>query len=160
MAKLKDVMAYLLLNCPDESDLSNARVTKLVYLSDWRHAITQKSQITDIRWYFDNFGPFVWDIKDTAEANPSLFLTRDSLTALGNPKLLLSIKRTDYDPMISEVEKRSIDHVIDKTKDLSWREFLRLVYSTYPIVTSSKYSELDLVEKADEYLKYKNKPAQ
>lgn len=153
MAKLIDVMAYILKKYPDKSDLSNARVTKLVYLSDWRHAIAQKSQITDINWYFDNFGPFVWDIKDTAESNPDIFTTLESSTSRGNPKLLLGLKKKDYIPKLSEIERRSIDHVIDITKNLSWSEFIRLVYSTHPIVSSNKYSYLNLIEKAEEYLK-------
>jgi hypothetical protein len=153
MAKLIDTMAYILKNYPDKSDLSNARVTKLVYLSDWRHAITQRSQITDINWYFDNFGPFVWDIKDTAESNRDIFATLESLTSRGNPKLLLGLKKEDYIPKLSEIERRSIDHVIDITKNLSWSEFIRLVYSTHPIVSSNKYSYLNLVENAEDYLK-------
>jgi hypothetical protein len=156
MAKLVDIMAYILKNYPDKTDLSNARVTKLVYLSDWKHAITLKSQITNINWYFDNYGPFVWDIKETAEANPKLFSTRESSNAYGNPKLLIGLKMEYYVPTLSEAEKRSVDHVIDKTKDLSWSEFIRLIYSTHPIVSSNKYSYLNLVEKAEEYLKYRN----
>ena len=160
MAKLIDVMAYILKKYPDKSDLSNARVTKLVYLSDWRHAITQKSQITDINWYFDNFGPFVWDIKETAETNPNIFSMRESSNACGNPKLLIGLNKEDYVTKLSENEIRSIDHVIDKTKDLIWSEFIRLVYSTHPIVSSSRYSYLNLIEKAEEYLKYRDKPSQ
>lgn len=157
MAGLTDVIAYILKNYPDKSDLSNARVTKLVYLSDWRHAITYKSQITNINWYFDNFGPFVWDIKRTAEISSDLFVIHHSSNAYGNPKLLIGLRREDYIPELSENERKSIDHVIDKTKDLIWSQFIRLVYSTHPIVSSNRYSYLDLVEKAEEYLKYRNK---
>lgn len=158
MARLIDVMAYILENYPDRSDLSNARVTKLIYLSDWRHAMIHKSQITNIKWYFDNFGPFVWDIKETAENNPAIFITRESSNACGNPKLLIDIKG-DYLPILSKIEKESIDHVIDNTKDLIWSQFIRLVYSTHPIVSSNRYKYLNLVEKAEEYLKYRSKPS-
>jgi len=35
--------------------------------------------------------------------------------------------------------------------DLEWQDLLRLVYSTYPILSSERYSELDLVALAKEY---------
>ena len=146
-------MAYILEKYPDKTHLSNARVTKMIYLADWRHAITDKKQITNIRWYFDNYGPYVWDIKEVAEANPDLFTTIEGSTAYGNPKLLLEIIDNKYIPNLSEEEKKTLDHVIAKTKDLSWSEFIRLIYSTYPIITSERYSYLDLCEKAKDYLR-------
>jgi hypothetical protein len=48
-----------------------------------------------------------------------------------------------------------LDFVIEKTKDLEWNDFIRLIYSTYPIVTQDKYSKLDLVSLAKEYQKTK-----
>jgi hypothetical protein len=39
MATLGDVMAYLCEHYPHKDDLSKARLTKLVYLADWKSAI-------------------------------------------------------------------------------------------------------------------------
>ena len=49
MAELKDIVAYILKKYPTKSDMSNARLTKLVYLSDWKHSIKTYSQISNIR---------------------------------------------------------------------------------------------------------------
>ena len=37
------------------------------------------------------------------------------------------------------------------TKDKTWDQFITFVYSTYPIVNSERYSQLDLVALAQEY---------
>ncbi len=58
MAQIKDIVIHILKNYPHKDELSNARVTKLVYLADWRHVLETKEQISSIKWYFDNYGPF------------------------------------------------------------------------------------------------------
>lgn len=64
---LINIVAYILKNYPNKKDLSKARVTKMVYLVDWRAAFDLGSQATDIQWYFDNYGPFVYTINDMVE---------------------------------------------------------------------------------------------
>jgi len=151
MASLKDVVAYLLLSYPDKDALSNGRVTKLVYLSDWRHVLIEGKQITSVEWIFDNFGPFVWDVMETARAHPDLFRIEQTETVLGSPKRVLRCIDTEYRPKLGVSERAAIDHVIKATLTLSWEAFIRLVYSTYPIVASERYSSLDLEALAREY---------
>jgi antitoxin SocA-like protein len=151
MASLKDAVAYLLLAYPNKADLSNGRVTKLVYLSDWRHVLVTGKQITSVEWVFDNFGPFVWDVMDTARAHPELFEINETETFLGSPKRVLRCINLDYRPRLSESEQAAIDHVIKATHTLSWEAFIKLVYSTYPVVASDRYSVLDLEVLAREY---------
>ncbi len=152
MAQLKEVMAYLIKNYPHKAELSNARITKMIYLADWRHLITFGSQITNIRWYFDNYGPFVWDIKSAAEENTSLFNVKKTTTPYGTPKTIFDIKDEMHSPEVTSDEKSSLDHVIQETKNLSYSQFIRLVYSTYPIITSDRFTYIDLTKKAEEYL--------
>lgn len=151
MAILKDVMAYIIQHYPHSEELSNARLTKMVYLSDWHQSINLKRQITSIEWYFDNYGPFVWDIDKEAKANPDLFRIQSTNNYYGGNKSLYTLRTENYKPSLSKEESSSIDHVIEETKRLHWRQFINLVYSTYPIISSEKYSKLNLVEKAKEY---------
>jgi hypothetical protein len=150
MAVLKDIMAYIIVNYPHKLDLSNAKLTKMIYLSDWRHAIKYGTQISSIKWYFDNYGPFVWDIKDEAEKDDQ-FMVSELLNAYGTPKIVISLKNAKYIPRLSREEAYSVDHVIETSKKLNWDQFIRLVYSTYPIISSEKYTYLDLAQKAKEY---------
>jgi hypothetical protein len=153
MAELKDMMAYLIQHYPERMrhELSNARLTKMVYLGDWHQAITRGRQISDVHWYFDNYGPFVSDIEMTAREHPALFGVSSELNAYGQPKKLFTLKDDDYTPALSKEERASLDHIIGVTQKLYWNDFLKLVYATYPVASSERYSFLDLVEKAAEY---------
>jgi hypothetical protein len=153
MAKLKDVIAYILLKYPEHlrDELSNFRVTKMIYLSDWHFARKHGEQITEIKWFFDNFGPFVWDIKNIVEENTELFEIKHTKNIYGDDKKLFILQNKNYKPEITEDEKESLDYVIGITKKLYSGEFTNLIYSTYPILTSDKYTYLDLVCKAKEY---------
>jgi hypothetical protein len=158
MATLKDTLAYLLLKYPYKNELSNARVTKMVYLADWHHALRAGMQMTNIKWFYDNYGPFVWDVKDTAEREKSLFRVASSSNYYGSSKCEFEILDSDYHATLADSERRSLDHVIESTKQLGWDAFIRIVYSTYPILSSQRYSYLDLQGKATEYRQVKRNP--
>lgn len=153
MAELHDVMAYLIQKYPSHigHELSNARLTKMVYLADWHQAIVCRRQITGIRWYFDNFGPFVRDIEATAATRSDLFAVDLGSNMYGQPKKTFSVRDPSYRPQLTESEVKSLDHIIEVTKSLYWNDFIKLVYSTHPIASSDRYSYLDLVQKAAEY---------
>ncbi|KTD83093.1 type II toxin-antitoxin system antitoxin SocA domain-containing protein [Legionella waltersii] len=88
MTKLKDVIAYTLKNYPIKEELSNARITKIIFLADWHQAINYGRQISKIKWVFDNYGPFVWDIHDEAINNPDLFDIQEmSFSMLKGPSI-------------------------------------------------------------------------
>ena len=46
---------------------------------------------------------------------------------------------------------RILDFVMEGSAPLNWNEFIKLVYSTYPIVSQERYAKLDLVRLAQEY---------
>lgn len=151
MDKLKEVVAYIAKYYPIKHELSNARLTKMVYLSDWHQAIIYGRQITDINWFFDNYGPFVNDVIDTAKGYPELFDCRETSNMYGSRKRLVGLRNESYEPRLTVEERESIDHIIEHTQLLTWDGFINLVYSTYPVMSSERYSHLDLVEKAEEY---------
>ena len=156
-ANLIDVVAYILKHYPIQSELSNFRVTKMIYLSDWLSARRYERQITEIKWFYDNFGPFVWDIKDTVEKNEGLIKVEHTKNTYGDDKLLFILKDKNYKSAMTKEDTDMLDYVIDATKKLYSADFVNLVYSTYPILTSEKYTYLDLVGKAKEYKELKNK---
>src|SRR4051794_38716589 len=85
VCSLRDAMAYICRNYPHKDELSNARVTKMVYLADWRSAITRGKQLTDTEWKFDHYGPFVYDILDIARDGPA-FKVISTQNPYGAPK--------------------------------------------------------------------------
>ncbi|MGO9482409.1 MAG: Panacea domain-containing protein [Candidatus Kryptoniota bacterium] len=158
MSKLVDVLVYLLKNYPHKSELSNARLTKLVYLADWKFALKNKKQITGIQWEFNNFGPFVWDIYNCAKDNPSIFEIENTQNSFGHKKTLIKLSNENYPINIPIDEKNMLDFVINSTKQYDWNRFIQLVYSTFPILSSDRGDMLDLIELA--YVKDKLKSQQ
>ena len=151
MAHIKDVLAYLLKQYPHDNETSNARVTKMIYLSDWVHCIREGRQITEIQWHFDNYGPYVHDVKRVAEQFHKTFEVRQSQTMYGDTKSLILLTRNSFAPALELSEMAAVDHVILHTKGMYWNEFIKTIYGTYPIASSERYSSLDLVAKAKEY---------
>lgn len=142
-------MCYFCQNYPYRDELSNSRLTKLVYLSDWFSCLLYGKQLTEIRWVFNHYGPYVDDIIDTARQD-RLFVISNSQNFYGDNKLIISCDE-NYQPMISIKEKNIIDFVIEKTKSMYFNEFIDYVYSTYPISSQQRYLNLDLVSLAREY---------
>lgn len=82
---LKNIVAYILKKYPIKDELSKARLTKIVYLVDWRAAFDYGKQITNIKWYFDNYGPFVHDIENMAQ-DLEIFEKMTTRNYFGNKK--------------------------------------------------------------------------
>ena len=98
--------------------------TKLIYLCDWRHCIVHEKQITNIEWVYDNFEPLVWDVMDVVDANPQLFAKTGTTTAMGNPKLVISMASKDYIPELDPSEKETTNFVIRATQIFLWTPLL------------------------------------
>jgi predicted nucleic acid-binding OB-fold protein len=150
VATLRDIVAYVGKNYPYKDELSNARVTKMIYLADWRSAITRGEQLTDLEWEFSHYGPYVRDVKQVAETDPALAVVPIKNPYGGQKDLIQVADGVDY-PSVTEEEKELLDYVISSSASKNWDDFIKLVYSTYPIVTQDRFSKLDLVELAKEY---------
>jgi hypothetical protein len=153
MANLIDVMVYIISNYPEKlkHELSNARLTKMIYLADWHSAINEGKQITDIDWYFDNYGPFVADVENMAVICDEIFSINVGTNMYGQTKKTIALKTANYRLDLTEKEERSLDHIIDICKTMYWDQFIKLIYSTHPIASSERYNHLNLIEKAKEY---------
>lgn len=153
MAKLKDVIAYFCKNYPHKEQLYKARLTKMVYLADWKSAIDLKKQMTDIKWIFTHYGPYVEDVIDLARKDPDFKVeTIPNLSGnFSNFKELVKVKKNIDYSSLDKKEMEILDKVIEVTKKRDWIAFTQFVYSTYPILTQDRYSELDLVALAKKY---------
>ncbi|NKC16853.1 MAG: DUF4065 domain-containing protein [Gammaproteobacteria bacterium] len=149
MADLPDVIGYLYQHYPHKSELSKARLTKMVYLADWKSVLERNSQLTDIEWFFNNYGPYVDDVWQIAfQANK--FNLEHGQNMFGGVKETMSIKKP-FSPALSAEDRWILDHVIKQTKRLYWDDFIKLVYSTYPVLTGVRGENLDLVGAANRY---------
>ena len=156
MASIRDVAAYLCKHYPAPSDLSKARLTKLVYLADWKSAVEREQPITDITWYFNNYGPYVPSVIDAAKHDKA-FRVEAKENAYGNSMDLVSLKHPNavsYDSLTPS-DTAVLDEVIEATKDMNFTEFIEFVYGTHPVVTRPRYTDLDLKALAREYRRMK-----
>ena len=156
MDTLNDVIKYLYLNYPYKNELSKARVVKMVYLADWKSAMLYQKQLTNINWYFNHYGPYVSDVIEAIRSDND-FTIDTQKNMYGELKELIRISEKHTQPTLSDSVKYVLDFVIEKTSPLSWDDFIKLVYSTYPIVTQPKYSTLDLVALAKLYTETSNR---
>ena len=152
MKKIESILIYIYSNYPNPIELSKARLVKIIYLADWKFALEYNMQISDTKWYFNHYGPFVKEIIDDIRSSKyfSLYTTNN---IYGSEKELIKLNNTiPFDEInLTENEKKVIDFVIEKTSKLYWNEFIRLVYSTFPIMKMPKLSNLNLLELAKEY---------
>lgn len=155
MPELRDVAGYLCRNYPHKSELSKARLTKLVYLADWKSAIDRNQQMTSIKWLFNRFGPYVDDIVQIATQDDAFTLRQDR-TMFGNKKETIALTNPFDERSLTEADRHILDHVIEQTRKLSFDAFIQLVYSTYPILTGAQGSDLDLIAAADRYKALEN----
>lgn len=144
--KLRSVMRYIVKNYPYPDDLTKTRITKLVYLIDWENVKEYGSQITNIEWFFDHYGPYVSDVLDEADEDKTVSI-KSTISNFGTVKYIVKPKRDKEELLYDDLtdnDKDIIDRVIDTTKNFCWNEFINYVYSTDPIKKSTRYSALDL----------------
>lgn len=144
MAEVADVAAYFCAKYPHKSELSKTRLTKLVYLADWEFTKREGRQMTPIRWYFHNFGPYVDDVIDSVSLDPRFFL-REVQNAYGDSKLEIRLRdESNSNYTLTDNEVNVLDEVIARASPLYWNAFIKHVYETPPIANSDRYSYLDL----------------
>lgn len=145
--KLKDVLSYIVKNYPYSDDLTKTRTTKLVYLVDWEYTKKYGHQLTNIKWFFDHYGPYVSDVLDEADKNRTISIKKTK-SNFGTVKYMVMPKFTKNDIVynLTTDEIEVINDVIEKTKLLSWNQFICYVYDTSPIKNSEKYEKLDLLK--------------
>lgn len=152
-SNLKDLVAYVLLRYPYPDDLSNSRLTKLIFLIDWKFCLVDGRKASGIEWYFDHYGPYVEDVIELARFD-SDFQVLSVRGRSGSVKNIIGLSKDFCDVVrLDEVSESCVKFIIDLTADKSYDEFIEFVYSLYPVVTCPRYSDIDLVKKAREYKK-------
>ncbi|EGQ8248033.1 TPA: SocA family protein [Vibrio parahaemolyticus] len=150
MNELQKIVAYLCQVYPHKGELSKSRLTKLVYLADWYSSLVDERQLTDIHWHFNHYGPYVDDVMSEIVNSP-YFTIEQELTVYGSEKYLIKFNGYLDENSISSRTKQILNAVIENTKKYFYNDFISYVYSTYPVATRQRYSNLDLVELAKEY---------
>jgi len=150
MRNLEKLIRYILLNYPSVKELSKPRLVKLIYLIDWKYTIEHGSQYTDIKWYYNHYGPYVSEIIDFMKTRTEVFQVdsySNQYEGITDKFILLDKSQIDLESNIKIIA----DKFIDYTYKLTWSKFISLVYSSFPIKSSLKYTNLDLIALATEF---------
>jgi hypothetical protein len=144
-----EILKYLFIKYPNPSELSKARVVKMVYLADWKSAILNDKQLTDIKWIYNHYGPYVDNVITLLKQDDD-FEIKSDLNYYNQPREIIKLKNK-VNVKLEKSTKKILDFVIEKTSPLFWDDFIKLVYSTYPIIKEKKLNQLDLLKLAKEY---------
>ncbi len=148
---LEDVLIYICQAYPIPHELSNARVNKIIYLLDWKSALDFGKQVTNIKWLFNHYGPYVEDIVSQSEKSQHLIVTTEDRFSGSRKFISINKDSLEVTPNISITTKTLLDNIIEISRKRSFQSFINFVYSTYPVATSRKMTELDLVSMAKKY---------
>lgn len=150
---LADIVAYLCARYPHKSELSNARLTKLVYLADWKSVQASGRQLTNIDWVFNHYGPWVPDVVESAQ-HDDRFDIQPGVNAYGSPRITIAVK-PDVESNASELVDRRTSNVLDlviaETRSMYFNPFIRYVYATLPVRITPKGNLLPLAEIRSEH---------
>ncbi|WP_342058135.1 Panacea domain-containing protein [Aeromonas sp. OTU364] len=150
MKKLQQIIAFLCCKYPHKSEITKARLTKMVYLADWFSALLDGKQLTNIKWVFNHYGPYVDDVIDAAHSAIGFNIEHQN-TTFGTSKYVISYNGNIEHIDLTTREKDILSAVINKTQSMYFNEFVDYVYSTYPVKTKERYSTFDLVSLAQKY---------
>jgi len=152
---LNEIIGYIVIHYPKPSQLSKARLNKVLYLIDWKFVIENDKQMTKIKWIYNHYGPYVDEV-ETSIIFDKRFVIEKITNIYGNDKSLIKIKDGAKFEEPNKKEKKIIDFIMEKTNRYNFTDFIKLVYSTYPIISQPQGSQLNLVALAKEYKKVKD----
>lgn len=148
MSVLESLIIYICLNYPYGNELSKARLTKLIYLMDWESCKENGHQLTNINWFFHNYGPYVDDVVNEAYKSDYLNVGGE-LNFYGERKEVIYLDgENNVDPNLDNYQISIANKVLNDTRHMFWNEFIAYVYSTPPVVRANRYEHLNLVAQA------------
>jgi hypothetical protein len=149
MVELADVAAYLCHAYGHKGELSESRLIKLLYLADWLSALKHRRQLTGIEWAFNHYGPSVDGVLDSIRSDDRFRITK-TVDGQGNEEETVRFVSQSVPAFVGD-DQLVMDYVVQKAKTKPWDELMRLVYSTYPVLTQRRNKTLDLPALAEEY---------
>ena len=132
MERVINILDYLYVKYPNSNQLSISRVMKLLYLIEWRFAITRFEKLTDIEWLNTEYGPFYKSLRRIFNESSNFTVTIKLDESGREQTIIFFLNKKDSINLKSETID-VIDFVIEHCKNYSWTELNNLVNSTYGV---------------------------
>lgn len=146
MAHLADVLAYISgiyqsKQGPARS-LRPDRAIMLAYLSDWRSAIRDGHQISDVRWEMVDFEPRLDN-----QSLPEILRFAERK----NSKVLARLRVFFFGNGLTHSDQQVVRSVVSDTLQKTDEQLRQIVHSTYPALTRGQEDLVDLNQLAKAY---------
>lgn len=150
MERVINILDYLYLQYPNSNQLSISRVMKLLYLTEWRFAITKFKKLTDIEWMQTEYGPFYNSLRIIFNES-SNFEVSIKLDDNKKEQTVITFLNKKENLNLKDDTKEVVDFVIRHCKSYSWKELNALVNSTYGIINTQQGQIIDILGLARKY---------
>ena len=133
--RVYDIISKLLDFHKTEQGISMQKLVFLIYLCDWKNSIEIGSQISNIEWkYLDSeFSKKIITAFKKGEVGENIFSFKSDYSSLNQHELKI------------------INFIGKLSTKLDTDDFIKLVYSTYPMIKSDKNKLLNLPDLAKDY---------
>ncbi|MCY0885788.1 MAG: hypothetical protein OWV35_07890 [Firmicutes bacterium] len=137
IATVRDALRYLVYATPSPADRTVLRLTKVLYLVDWRSAWGRGYSLTPCAWHFDRFGPTAPEIWDTVCHDPAWKVQPRG-------RIMLTADARPATPTVTAVDAAWMDRVLAEAAGWTWADLVAAVWATYPIRTGQRGTALPL----------------
>lgn len=148
MSNTKQAIVYLLHQHPKKENLYLEQLAKILYLIDWKHTLEAARPYTDLQWVYESSGPWSDELDKIAQ-DDDLEVIRNAYRR--NYDIIRLRHPGELSVSLGETAINVIGHIIRETVNLNIDEFNKLVYSTYPMVTTQRSHTINLLKAAREY---------
>lgn len=152
MERVINILDYLYLQYPNSNQLSISRVMKLLYLIEWRFAITKFDKLTDIDWLKTEYGPFYKSLRSIFNES-SNFEVIIKIDNHNKEQLVINFLNKKENFILRNDTKEVVDFVIAHCMSYSWTELNTLVNSTYGVLNTPQGQLINIVVSAKQYIK-------
>ncbi|OBW40047.1 hypothetical protein AB670_03610 [Chryseobacterium sp. MOF25P] len=152
MERVINILDYLYLQYPNSNQLSISRVMKLLYLIEWRFAITKFEKLTDIEWLQTEYGPFYKSLRSIFNES-SNFEVLIKIDDNNKEQLVINFLNKKDNFNLRNDTKEVIDFVVSHCQNYSWTELNTLVNSTYGVLNTPQGQLINLVMSGQQYIK-------
>lgn len=130
-SKLNQAAHHIMSKLPSGVVLPPSRILGMIFLADWRHAITSDgTPITQNQW----------------ASNFLMSMTPEMNDLLSKPE-----SDTHEQTELSPSEINALEFIINTTGEMEPLEFSQLIYSTYPMINSHGDSRFNIKDLANKY---------
>jgi hypothetical protein len=150
MERVINILDYLYIEYPNSNQLSYSRVMKLLFLIEWKYAITKFQKLTDIEWVLSPYGPFYKTLSSifTESSNFDVSIRFDEKN---KEQLLIKFFNNKKVIGITDDSRDVVLFVVNHCKDFSWTELNNLVNSTYAVINAKEGQIIDILTLAKKY---------